>query len=103
MMTAVKASSVWVIVVPATVIDRNPHFGRVAVVETISATVIFVSPVVVWIIDVRVVVESFPVLSCVSGAPRTAIGLLSLNLHGRKHTANNRCAAARHKKDPTDH
>ena len=103
MMTAVKAPSVWVIVVPTTVIDRNSHFGRVAVVETVGAAVVFVSPVVLWIVDVRVVVKPFPVLSCVSGAPRMTIGLLGLNLHGRKHTANNRCAAARHKKDPTDH
>jgi hypothetical protein len=68
-MTAVKAPSVWVIVVPATVIDRNPHFGWVTVVETVGAAVILVSPVILRVVNVRVVVEPFPVLGCVSGAP----------------------------------
>ena len=61
MVTVMEPAARRVIVVPLLVVDRDPHFGGIAVVHAIAAAVVFLSPEVLRIIHVRVVVKSIPV------------------------------------------
>ena len=72
-----------VIAKPMAVVDRDPHLRRIAIVQAVGAAVVLVPPEVLWVIDVRIVVESLPILSAIGASPSPAIGLLSSGLVGR--------------------
>ena len=63
-------------VVPLLVVDRDPHFIRIAEVQAFAAAVVLVAPVVLRVEHVGVVVKAFPVALLVSAAPHAAIGSL---------------------------
>jgi hypothetical protein len=58
-----------IVVVPALVVDRDTHFLWIAVIHILATLVVFLTPVISWIVDVRVMVELFPVLVTVSASP----------------------------------
>lgn len=101
--SAVVATAVGIIVVPTAVVDGNSHLGRIAVIQAISATVVFVSPEVLGIVHVWVVVEAIPVLGRVGLPPRAAVGLLGRGRVGLGPAACQRCCATCGKEDPADH
>ena len=80
--TAVESAAARVVVVPASVVDRNSHLGRVAMVQAVGTAVVLVAPEILWVVDVWVVVEPIPILGVVGLAPRTAVGLLGAGLIG---------------------
>ncbi len=96
-MAAVETPAVWVIIMPASIVDRDPHFGRIPMVKAVGTAVVLIPPIVLRVIDIRIVVKPLPVLSGVGGAPGTAIGLLGSSLFGSGPTAQQGCAAARRK------
>ena len=69
--------SLWVLVVPAAIVDRHPHFLRIAVVEIIGTLHVAIGIVILRIEDVGVVVESIPVGRGSRLAPLSAVGLLA--------------------------
>ena len=78
LVTPVVTTGSRVVVVPLLVVNRNSHFGRVAMVQTVGTPVILVAPVVLWIRDVRVVIKTVHVLRTLL-PPIGAVGrLLSL-------------------------
>ena len=54
---------------------RHPHLLRIAVIQVVGALVVAVLVEVLWIPDVRIVVETVPVLVVVRRAPLVAVGL----------------------------
>ena len=58
MVTGVVSALAWILVVPLAVVHRNLHFGWVAIVHAVAAAVVFAAVEVLWIEDIRVVVES---------------------------------------------
>ena len=55
-------SALWIVVVPLLVVDRNPHFTGVAVVQAIAAAKIGIAPEILRVVDVRIVVKTLPIL-----------------------------------------
>ena len=88
---------------PILVVDRNPHLGRIAIVQTVGTAVVLVAPEILWVVDVRVVVEAIPILRGVGTAPSSAVGLLGLGLATLATHGCQRCTAATGKYDPADH
>lgn len=102
-MAAVVLAAVGIVVVPLFVVDRYPHFGRIAMIQTIGTSVVLVPPEILWVVDVRIMVKSFPVLRTVGLTPRTTISLLGTSgVSLRRTTDKSSCAAGR-QKDPADH
>ena len=58
----VIAARRWIVVVPLLVVDRDSHLWRIAMVQVVGASVVLVAPVILWVSDVRVVIESVEVL-----------------------------------------
>ena len=96
MVTKVVPSRAWVVVVPFLVVNRDSHFSGIAVVKTIRAAVVVVAPVVLWVRDVRIVVEAVQILGTLL-APSCSVGrLLGLRcfrlVHdGESTNANRNC------------
>ena len=67
----VKLARARVLVVPMAVVDRDPHLGRIAVVQAVGTAVVLVPPEVLRVIDVRIVIETFPVLRRSRSFPTT--------------------------------
>src|SRR3972149_1831204 len=74
----VEFSWTGIVVVPMAVVDRNPHFGRIAVVQTVGTAKVFVPPEVLRVVDVRVVEEAVPIERRVGMSPCPTVGLFSL-------------------------
>ena len=80
-MTPVVSPSAWVVIVPRFVVNRNSCFGRVAIVEAVSASSVEVAPIVLRVGDVGIVIKTIPVLrTCL--APSRAVRRLLLSLCG---------------------
>ncbi len=47
----------WISVVPLTVVYGDLHLGRVTIVHAVAAAIVLVAPKVLWVIDVRIMVE----------------------------------------------
>jgi len=62
-------------------------------IQAISAAVVLIAPEVLWVIDVRVVVESLPILVAEGLTPRATIGLLSACGIGLSPAADESCGA----------
>ena len=71
-----------VLVVPLLVVDGDPHFLWIAVVQALGALVVVGAVEVLRIPHVGIVVKPLPVLRIVAVAPLTAIGLLRVGLCG---------------------
>ena len=56
-------------VVPGLVVDRRPHFLRIAEVHVVGALVVLRRTEILRVVDVRIVVEAVPVLGVVVPAP----------------------------------
>tara|TARA_Y100000385_G_scaffold281022_1_gene333088 strand:+ start:259 stop:537 length:279 start_codon:yes stop_codon:yes gene_type:complete len=73
-----------VIVVPLFVVDRNPHFWRIPVVQAIAAAEVLLPPEILGVVDVRVVIEPIPVAEIGLSTPSAAIGpLVSRSIVGQ--------------------
>ena len=74
-MAPVVALLLWVVVVPLTVVDRNLHFLRVAIVQAIAAAEVLASVEVLGIVNIRVVLEAIEIASPLIVSPRLPVGL----------------------------
>ena len=86
--------SLWVLVVPTAIVDRHPHFLRIAVVEIVGTLHIAIGIVILRIEDIGVVVESIPVGRGSRLAPLSAIGLLAgdwLGFYGSRGQEESHC------------
>lgn len=73
-----------VVVVPLFVVDRNPHFWRIPVVQAITASEVLLPPEILGVIDIRIVVEPIPVAEIGLSTPSAAIGpLVSRSIVGQ--------------------
>lgn len=73
-----------VIVVPLFVVDGNPHFWRIPVVQAITTAKVLLSPEILGIVDVRIVVEPIPIAEIGLPTPGAAIGpLVSRSIVGQ--------------------
>ena len=77
-----------IVIVPALVVDRDPHFWRIAVIHILTTLVVFLTPVIPWVVDVRVMVKTLPVLIAI-GVPPVAtvcpfIGITSCRHHAAR-------------------
>ena len=73
MVPGVEATVTGIVVVPFLVVDRNSHFGRVSVVQTITAPIVFLPPEILGVVDVRVVIEAVPVAEIGLSAPTATV------------------------------
>ena len=46
-----------IVVLPLAIVNRDPHFLGISVVQVIGAAVVLAVPVVLWIVYIRIVVE----------------------------------------------
>jgi len=73
-----------IIVVPLLVVDGNPHFWRIPVVQAITAAKVLLSPEILGIVDVRIVIKPIPVAEIGLSTPSAAIGpLVSRSIIGQ--------------------
>lgn len=67
-------------IMPLGVIGWDSHFLRIAVIQALVASVIFLPPVVLWVVNIRIVVKTIPVVMTVGTTPYSAISsFLSLS------------------------
>lgn len=67
-----------IVIRPLAIVDRNLHLGWIAIIETIGAAVVLVSPEVLWIINVRIVLETIVISLTIRSSPHPTVGLLRL-------------------------
>ena len=73
MVSVVVTATVGIGVVPLFVVDGNPHFRWITVIQVGTGSVIFISPEVLWVIDIGIVIETFPVRIPVSSTPDASV------------------------------
>ena len=76
MVSGVIAAVAGIEVVPLLVIHRNPHLRRISVIQTVAALEVFLAPEVLWVVDVRVVIEAVPITEIGRSAPASSVGPL---------------------------
>ncbi len=69
-MPPVVATRAWILVMPISVVDRNLHFGCIAIIHTVAALIRFGTAKVLWIEHVWVVVKAIAVTAVAGAAPR---------------------------------
>lgn len=80
-----------IVVVPLAIIDGNSHLGRIAIVQAVGAAIVVAAPVILWVRDVRVMVELVHVDSRILAAPTgtvgtlLSVGVVSLVDDGKRH------------------
>jgi len=83
-MARVEPAVARVIVVPLLVVDWNPHFWRIPVVQAITASEVLLPPEILGVIDIRIVVEPIPVAEIGLSTPSAAVGpLVSRSIVGQ--------------------
>ena len=60
-MACMIATSGRVVVVPFAIVNRDPHFSWIAVIQIVSASVVAAGTIVLWIGHVRIVIKSIQV------------------------------------------
>ena len=65
MMALVVPTRFWVIILPGSIVDGYPHFLRIAMIKIIRAFHISISVIVLGIPDIRVMIETIPVVGVV--------------------------------------
>lgn len=73
MVSPMVASWRRVIVVPLLVVDRDSHLCWVAMVQTVRTAEVLIAPIVVWVGDVRIVIEAAKVLRSLPVTPTCSI------------------------------
>lgn len=68
----------WIIVFPLAVVDGDLHLRRVPMIEAIGAAIVLVTPKVLWIVNIRIVLETIVISLTSSSSPHAAVGLLWL-------------------------
>ena len=76
MMPGVESSITRIVVVPLLVVDRDSHFRRVAVVETIVATKVLLAVEILWVVNIGIVVKTIPVAEIGLSSPCSAVRFL---------------------------
>jgi hypothetical protein len=75
-----------VVVRPLAIVDGNLHLSWVAMVQAIAASEVLVAPEILWIVDIRVMLEASIIALTSSSTPSSTVGrcwLLSLcTFHG---------------------
>lgn len=69
-------------VVPLLVVDRNLHFGRIALIKAIATAIVFAPVEVLRVVDVGIVLETREVATTLVVPPGLTVGLLLLGLSG---------------------
>jgi len=69
----VIATTARIHVVPLLVVDGNPHFWRIAMVQAVAAAVVLLSPEILWVVDVGVVVEAIPIMGIALSSPTASV------------------------------
>ena len=73
----------WIVVVPLAIVNWDLHFCRVSMVKTIATAKVLISIEVLWIVYIRIVIETLVVAIARSTTPCFAICLcLRLSLLG---------------------
>ena len=73
----------WVEVMPLLVVHGNPHFGRITVIQAVTAPKVLLTPEVLWVVNVRIVIEAIPITEIGLTTPSTTIGsLVSRSIFG---------------------
>ena len=73
----------WIVVVPLAIVNWDLHFRRVSMVKTIAAAKVLIAIEVLWIVNIRIVIETLVVAIARSATPCFAICLrLRLSLLG---------------------
>lgn len=94
MVTEVIAAIARILVVPLSVVNGDLHLRWIAIVQAIAAAIVFASPEVLRIIDVRIVVEAAVVSIAGRSSPLLPVGvLLCTYIAGQAYPAH---AAAKH-------
>ena len=62
-----------VVVVPLLVVNRDAHLWWITMVQVVRAAVVLVAPVVVWVSDVGIVIETAEVLRSLPVTPTCSI------------------------------
>jgi len=82
-------------IMPFLVVNWDAHLRRVSMVETFGAAEIFVSPVVLWIVDIRVMIKSFPVSGANVPTPTPTKSLLGVGWLNCEKSCKRRSAKQR--------
>ena len=56
---------------------RDAHLWWVAIVQAVAAAIVLAAPEVLWVIDIRVVIEPIPIMAVVGVGPLIPVGLLA--------------------------
>jgi hypothetical protein len=64
-----------IIILVAFIVCRNSHLRGIAMIQTLGALVVILRPEILWIIDVRIMIKTVPVLSVVGVSPLATISL----------------------------
>lgn len=82
MMTPMVPAGAWVFIVPFSVVDRNLHLGWIAIIEAIAASIVFVTPKILGIIDIWIMLEAAVIAIAGGSSPSLTISprLLCLSL-----------------------
>ncbi len=73
-----------IIIIPLAIIDWDLHFGWIAIIHTIAAAIVLVAVEVLWVIHVRIVLESRIVSAASSTTPSATVGHGFLSLRYRR-------------------
>src|SRR5262245_29020224 len=92
-----------VVAEPMAVVNRDPHLGRIAVVQAVNTPIVLVPPEVLWVVHVRIVIEAVPIERVVRMAPSTAISLLIGPYLARRPHSGDQHERSSGKIDPADH
>ena len=76
MVARVKAALAWVVVVPLFVVDRDSHLRRIPMVHAIAATVVLLTVEILWVVNIRVVIEAVPVAGSRLATPGSSVSTL---------------------------
>ncbi len=74
-MAPMKTFGVWILIVPTAIVNRNLHFGWIAVVHAIAAAIVFRSIEILRIVNVWVVIEAVAISRCGCTTPILSIGI----------------------------
>lgn len=75
MVTGVITAIGWIVIVPMLVVHRNLHFWWIAIVHIIAAAIIFVTPEILWIKNIRIMVETVVILGIHRTTPGSPVSL----------------------------
>ena len=69
MVTGVIATIAGIEVVPLLVVHRDSHLRGISVIQTVTTSEVLLAPEILWVVDIRVVVEPVPISGIGLSAP----------------------------------